>query len=243
MGDPQGLAFDPIAEDYDRGRPGWPAGVLDGVEGEVVLDLAAGTGKLTRLLVDRYPTVVAVEPSAGMRAVLRERVPEAQVLQGAAESIPVDDASIDAVFVAEAFHWFDPESAGAELRRVVRAGGTVVACFNEPAGRDETFPPEARQALEEILSTVPPTGAAKVATGAWKAAFAGDCWTPLEESVFAHEATFDREAMLAAVVSFSSIAQLPAERREEIRSRLRELLPDRAATQAFSARVFRTVRL
>ena len=93
LADPQGLAFDPVAEDYDRGRAGWPPELLDGIEAESVLDLGAGTGKLTQLLVDRYPEVHAVEPLAGMRAILARNAPGADVLPGSAERIPLDDAS------------------------------------------------------------------------------------------------------------------------------------------------------
>jgi ubiquinone/menaquinone biosynthesis C-methylase UbiE len=241
-------SFGRVADDYDRGRPSYPPEALDWLVAELrvgasstVVDLAAGTGKLTRLLVGRYPRVVAVEPSAGMRAVLHERVPGAEILEGTAEAIPLADASVDAVFVAEAFHWFDPHTAGGELRRIVRSGGTVIACFHEPAGQDE-LPPEARQVLRDVLSRAAPPGSTKVATGAWKAALAGDGWTSFEESVHGHEETYDREAVLAAVISFSSIAQLPVEEREELRQQLRGLLPDRAATHAFQTRVFRTVR-
>src|SRR5207248_3608785 len=131
MSDPQGLAFDPVAEDYDLGRAGWPAELLDGIEAEHVLDLAAGTGKLTKQLVERFPSVTAVEPLAGMRAVLARNVPEADVLAGGAEEIPLGDASADAAFVAEAFHWFDSAAAVRELARVLRPGGALVVCFND----------------------------------------------------------------------------------------------------------------
>ena len=103
-------AFDAAAEAYDRGRPGWPEAALDAIAGRLglspesaVLDLAAGTGKLTRMLVARFASVTAVEPLDGMRAVLGRVAPGARAIAGTAEAIPLADSAVDAVFVAEAF--------------------------------------------------------------------------------------------------------------------------------------------
>jgi ubiquinone/menaquinone biosynthesis C-methylase UbiE len=100
-------SFDHEAAHYERGRPSWPSEVLDllPLEGRgTVLDLGAGTGKLTRLLVRRFERVIAVEPLEGMRALLSGLVPEAEALAGSAEKIPLGDGRIDVVFCAEAFH-------------------------------------------------------------------------------------------------------------------------------------------
>jgi len=102
-------SFDRAAAEYERVRPGYPEAILDLLplsDAAAVLDLGAGTGKLTRLLVSRYARVTAVEPLDGMRGVLETVVPEAESLPGSAESIPVDDASVDGVFAGQAFHWF-----------------------------------------------------------------------------------------------------------------------------------------
>ena len=104
-------AFGAMAQEYELGRPGWPAdavaGLLSRFGARTVLDLAAGTGKLTEVLAGLSGDVVAVEPVGGMRRVLEARLPGVRVLDGTAEAIPLPDGSVDAAFVAEAFHWFD----------------------------------------------------------------------------------------------------------------------------------------
>jgi SAM-dependent methyltransferase len=240
--DPQGLAFDPVAEDYERGRTGWPPEVADGVVGGVVVDLAAGTGKLTEALVERFPKVIAVEPSEGMRAVLTRKLPAVDVRVGAAEAIPLPDGSVDAVFVGDAFHWFDPAVAGAEIARVVRPGGEAVVCFHEPRGVAR-LPSEVEALLDEILRRAGPTGTPKVVSGAWKEAFADPAtWLPLTESTIDHDVVVDHEQTLATLVSMSSIARLSAAEREEIRARFAAVIPRGAQTYGLTDRVFRTTR-
>ena len=125
----QGFAGAGVAAAYDRGRPSYPAEAVAHVvghggigPGRRVLDLAAGTGKLTRLLVPSGADVIAVEPVAEMRERLATITPPVDARDGTAESLPLDDASVDAVTVAQAFHWFDPPKALAEIRRVLRPG-------------------------------------------------------------------------------------------------------------------------
>jgi SAM-dependent methyltransferase len=119
-------SFGAVAEDYDRLRPtpaeagvDWlvPAGC------ELAVDLAAGTGLLTRMLATRVPEVIAVEPDDRMRAVLSARSPGVRALAGYGEAIPLDDASVDAVFVSSAWHWMDEARAVPEIARVLRPGG------------------------------------------------------------------------------------------------------------------------
>jgi SAM-dependent methyltransferase len=132
------------AEAYERGRPSYPDAavahlveVLQLVPGKRVLDLAAGTGKMTRLLMQTGVDLVAVEPVAGMRAAFEAAVPGVEILEGTAEAIPLPDASVDAVVVAQAFHWFDGDQALAEIGRVLRPGGGVALVWNR---RDESVP-------------------------------------------------------------------------------------------------------
>lgn len=118
---------------YQRGRPPYPAEAIDWLlagRSRRVLDLGAGTGKLTRQLCDRGLHVVAVEPSAGMREQLALAVPEAQLLAGTAEHIPLDDRSVDAVLVAQAWHWVHAERALPEVARVLVPGGWLGLLWN-----------------------------------------------------------------------------------------------------------------
>ena len=113
-----------------------------------VVDLGAGTGKLTRLLVPAFGRVIAVEPSDAMRRKLDAFCPKAESLAGTGQEIPLPDASVDAVFAAQAFHWFDDEPAVAEIARVLRPRGALVLMWNLPAGQWE---PSAA-AAEELLT-------------------------------------------------------------------------------------------
>ena len=243
MSDPQGLAFDTLAEDYDKGRADWPPEVADGVDGETVLDLGAGTGKLTRVLVERFPEVIAVEPTEGMRAVLERNVPAATVLAGSAERIPLDDASVDGAFVFDAYHWFDSESATRELARVLRPGGTLVVGFHTwRRGFEPARPDEAVELIEEAYTRLPAPGGPKVESGAWKDGFADAPFTPFEERTLDFDATFTREGVAGYYVSTSSMGALPEDERLALRARLVDLLPDRTYTLALTAVLHRTVR-
>jgi len=133
-------SFTQNADAYAAVRPGYPDAAVDLLVppgAHDVLDLAAGTGKLTEPLVARGLRVVAVEPAAGMREQLAARLPQVEVHDGTAERIPLPDASVDAVTVAQAWHWFDEPAAAAEVARVLRPGGTLGIVWND---RDEDVP-------------------------------------------------------------------------------------------------------
>ncbi|HYB35702.1 MAG TPA: class I SAM-dependent methyltransferase [Mycobacterium sp.] len=131
------LSFGAAAAAYERGRPSYPPEAIDWLlpsGARNVLDLGAGTGKLTTRLVERGLHVVAVDPIPEMLEVLRTSLPETPALLGTAEEIPLDDNSVDAVLVAQAWHWFDPKRAIAEVARVLRPGGRLGLVWNT---RDE----------------------------------------------------------------------------------------------------------
>jgi ubiquinone/menaquinone biosynthesis C-methylase UbiE len=172
--------------------------------GSQVLDLAAGTGKLTRQLVPTGARLVAVEPVAGMRSKLGEAVPGVVALAGTAEAIPLGDASVDAVCCAQAFHWFDAERALEEIHRVLRAGGGLALIWNV---RDETIEWERR--LTELMQRYE-SGVPRKRWGRWREAFERTAlFTPLEERTFRHHQEGDVETMLARVASISFVSALP----------------------------------
>ncbi|HZC41910.1 MAG TPA: class I SAM-dependent methyltransferase [Streptosporangiaceae bacterium] len=136
----QAQSFGDFAAEYERGRPSYPAAAVDWVLPpgcRRVADVGAGTGKLTRLLRARGLTVTAVEPSGGMREQLARQIPDVQVLPGTAEQIPLPDGSVEAVLLAQAWHWADPARALPETARVLAPGGWLGLLWNV---RDEQVP-------------------------------------------------------------------------------------------------------
>lgn len=207
------LSFGRVAEAYDRGRPDYPAAAaawLAGGEAKVVLELAAGTGKLTRTLVDQGHAVFATEPDEDMLAVLRERVPEVSAKVAHAEDIPANDRSVDVVVVAQAFHWFDAERALAEIARVLKPGGHVALVWNS---RDERIPWVRR--MGEIL------GRQDLDTTAADALVHSDLFGFVEEQSFKHWQEIDRETILDLARSRSSFATMDQARREDNLARVR----------------------
>jgi SAM-dependent methyltransferase len=129
----QAASFGAVADVYERGRPSYPAEAVDWLipaGAAQVLDLGAGTGKLTRQLTGRGLDVTAVEPSEGMREKLRQAVPGVRALDGTGERIPLPDRCVDAVLVAQAWHWVDPARAVPEVARVLRPGGQLGLLWN-----------------------------------------------------------------------------------------------------------------
>lgn len=217
------------ADDYERARPSYPADAVAflverlGIgPGTRVLDLAAGTGKLTRLLAPTGAELVAVEPVPAMRAVLVDAVPAADVLDGVAEAIPLPDASVDAVTVAQAFHWFDAPAALAEITRVLRPGGGLGLVWNV---RDESVPWVRR--FTEI--TVERSGGTPYRRDYtfqhWQdelAAVGG--LTPLETRRFRFDQEVDVELVVDRAASISFVSALPDDQRHAVLAEVRTML-------------------
>jgi SAM-dependent methyltransferase len=226
-------ASDRWHEDYELGRPGWPPEALEVAEvppDASVLELGAGTGKLTRLLVARFAEVTAVEPDAGMHRLLAGLVPDAQLVPGRAEEIPLPDASVDAIFCAEAFHLFQWEQALAESARVLRPGGPLVLLWNLPAGPTEP----SIEAAEGLLLARAPSGlpydpvdlnTRRYAEGEWRQAFAESAFDTLREARVPNPQTVDRHALLAFLASMGWVADLPDAERLPLLEEVLALLP------------------
>jgi SAM-dependent methyltransferase len=219
-------SFDRAAEDYERGRPGYAEAALDELglpRSAYVLDLAAGTGKLTRQLVRRFERVVAVEPLDGMRKLLERLVPDADVRRGTAEDIPLESGEVDAVFVGEAFHWFSGPIALVELARVLRPGGTLAILFNQADGEFEPpLPPAFWEAVDARALEKDP--AQRVGSGIWRQAFPGP-FEELRQASFPNPFRVDHDGLIAHVASWSMVAALPDDEREALIEDLRALAP------------------
>jgi SAM-dependent methyltransferase len=215
--------FQRAADAYRRGRPDYPdeaiaflARRLRLAPGSRVLDLAAGTGKLTGLLVPTGADVVAVEPVAAMRETLAADLPGVEVLDGRAEAIPLDDASVDAAVVGQAFHWFDGPAALAELHRVLRDGGSLALMWNVRDDERSAFWASMTRELEPLRGDTP-----SHRSTAWGKAFdRTDLFSGLKTRSFPWEHPTTREGAVDRVLSISFIATMP----EDERGRIRELV-------------------
>jgi SAM-dependent methyltransferase len=193
------------AEAYERGRPEYPPAAIAHVVAQLpaqarVLDLAAGTGKLTRPLLEARLSVIAVEPVAEMRAALPA---SAIALDGTAEAIPLGSGSVDGVTVGQAFHWFDGDAALAEIARVLRPGGPLALLWNRRIEDDPI-----NQAIEELVAPYRADTPNHRGTR-WRAAFErSTLFGPLEEREFENVQELDADGLEARVGSISFIAAL-----------------------------------
>ncbi len=219
MASEQARSFHRAAEEYERGRPGWPPEVLDLLpvaDDATVLDLGAGTGKLTRVLAARYAKVFALEPLDELRAILAERVPEAEPLPGVAEAIPLGDEEVDAAFAAQSFHWFANDVALAEIARVLRPGGVFARLWNE-AVEPSPLPEAYRRRMSDLHDEMRPTS---IPDDVFESAPFGEA----HEAAVEHEQVSTRDEVLAFAASVSWIAN--REDREEVLGELGAILPD-----------------
>jgi SAM-dependent methyltransferase len=225
--------FARAADAYERGRPGYPPAAVEHLcevlgigRGRAVLDLAAGTGKLTRLLVPTGAELVTVEPVDEMREALARALPEVTALAGTAEDIPLAADSVDAVVVGSAFHWFHGDGALAEIHRVLRPGGRLGLLWNV---REESvaWVAELTAIIEPHRGSVP-----RYRSGAWKEAFRRTAaFSPLRCAEFRHVHRLEPEAVVARVASVSFVAALGEPDLTDVLARARALLAHDPATQ------------
>jgi SAM-dependent methyltransferase len=221
--DPLAASFGRVAEAYDRGRPPYPPKALRWLASElalgpesIVLDLAAGTGKLTAGLRPLAGRVIAVEPVDAMRAVLAAGHPGVDVLAGTAEAIPLADAAVDAVLVGAAFHWFSAETALAEIHRVLRPGGGLGLLWNRPEWEGEPWYPAFTEVLDRVRAGQGrPSN--RYAVGEWRATLERSVlFGPVRKREFRHVHRVTRAEFLARVASWSVVAVLPEDERAAV---------------------------
>jgi SAM-dependent methyltransferase len=219
---PESRSFELVADVYERARPGYPpeavrwiADRLDLREGRSVLDLGAGTGKLTRALLTTGARVIAVEPGDEMRARLERAAPGAEALRGAAEEIPLLDGSVDAITVGQAFHWFRHDEAIPELHRVLRPGGGVALVWNS---RDPDNPLQKK--ISELIAPFVPSG--RPDPEEWPRPLGeSELFGPLEERQFPFVQELDTDAVAERIASVSFVAAAPVEARHVLDAAVR----------------------
>jgi SAM-dependent methyltransferase len=215
------------AEVYERVRPSYPADavawLVDNLglgPGRIVLDLAAGTGKFTRLLAPSGATVLAAEPVEGMRRRFVTAVPGVPMAAAAAETLPIAPRSLDAVTVAQAFHWFDADRAFGEFARVLRPRGRVGIIWNA-RDRSTDWVNEVWSIMDRVEKRAP-----------WRDHEHGDDsaprprdgFRPFHAETFRHEQSITPEGVVDRIASVSHVAVLPPAERQRVLDEVRGVL-------------------
>ncbi|MGI5146098.1 class I SAM-dependent methyltransferase [Plantactinospora sp. CA-294935] len=228
------LSFGAAAERYDRYRPSYPEPAVewavDRPAPAEVLDLGAGTGILTRVLLRLGYRVTPVEPDPGMRARLDTATPGTVARAGSAERVPLPDGSVDAVVAGQAYHWFDHPVAHAEGARLLRPGGTYAAIFNH---RDESVPwvAELTAITVELLD-----GRGARDDGPDVDGY-GPEFAPVERNEFRHSVTLTPESLVGMISTRSHYLTASPQRQREVAAAIRKLTaghPELAGRESFA---------
>jgi SAM-dependent methyltransferase len=213
------------AASYERGRPDYPEGAVAWMAGQLglgpgrtVVDIGAGTGKLTRLLVPTGATVIAVEPVEAMSDVLHQLLPTVELVQGTADRTGLAPSSADAVTAGQAFHWFATPSGLAEIHRILRPSGGLGLIWNQRSRQHPTW--VAVDALiDDLRRSEPDQNSLE-----WRQVLeASDLFTPLTVATFDQAQHLAPEELVDRVISISYVAILPEDQKAELAARLREV--------------------
>lgn len=220
------VGFDRAGDSYERGRPEYPQESIEFLvnnlqinKSSVVVDLGAGTGKFTKFLIPFSNHVLAVEPVGGMRKKFASLYPDIKILIGSAEKIPIDDHSVDAVVVAQAFHWFDGPKALQEIHRVLKPKGKLGLIWN---ARDESM-----KWVSQMTRIIDPHegGAPRYKSMNWKKAFdSTTLFSKLNLQHFKYIQIGDVETIVDRVGSISFISALSKDDQSRVLNQVRELV-------------------
>jgi SAM-dependent methyltransferase len=232
---PTARAFETAAGAYERARPEYSEPVAQAIRdrlgiagGDTILDLAAGTGKLTRSLRAAFRArVIAVEPTEGMRRAFVRAIPGVPILDGTAESIPVHDGTVAAVVVGQAFHWFQLPAAAREIHRVLRTGGGLAVVQNS---RDERVPWVAR--FGQLLKAHQRFETPAARGVSWRGGLEEThLFEPLTLEKFETIHRLDADGLADRALSVSFIAKLPEAEQRQVVEEVRELVRTDPALQ------------
>lgn len=219
--------FGTAAAAYARHRPDYPAEavrwVLAAAPGRRVLDLGAGTGKLTAALLSAGASVTAVEPDPAMRAVLAEQFPQVRALPGSAEAIGLPDGSVDAVVAGNAMHWFDMTVAGPQFARVLAPGGVVAGLWNVLDDAVGWVAELARVAGSAVIGP-------RDTPDAWQAATAGMLGASAVTARFRNGQRRTADELVATLATRAGVLIMPEPQRAQTLGRIREFLAGRPET-------------
>jgi ubiquinone/menaquinone biosynthesis C-methylase UbiE len=211
------------AASYERGRPDYPEGAVAWMAGQLglgpgrtVVDIGAGTGKLTRLLVPTGATVIAVEPVEAMSDVLHQLLPTVEIVQGTADRTGLARASADAVTAGQAFHWFASPAELAEIHRVLCPSGGLGLIWNQRRRNHPTWV-AVDELIDELRRSEPDQSSQE-----WRQVLeASNLFSPLQGATFDQAQHLTPEELVDRVISISYVAILPQAQKAELAGRLR----------------------